>query len=414
MRIGIIGAGASGMMAAARLLKTEKDLDIFLIERNEVIGKKVSMTGGGRCNVTTGLEDIRIILTKYPRGGKFLTHAMYQFSPVMVRDWFESHGVPLKKEKDNRIFPESNKSKDIIDVFEEVFKDPRIHIFLNTRVIRIEKQDGYFCLFFQGSNKCIQVEKLILATGGQAYRKAGSTGDGYTFATSLGHSLTPLAPSLTAFLTHEHWPTSISGLSFPNTLLKAGKNKHFLTQGPFLFTHKGISGPAVFALSSLTAFEIFDTKHPMEISIDLFPDFSIETLHYQLQEHIMINAKRSFANVLSILIPKALVEVCLCEINISFEKQAAQINKKEIKQVITWLKNIPLGVIGRCAGEEFVTAGGVELSEINPQTMESKICPGLYLTGEILNIDGFTGGFNLQAAWCTGYLAAEHIIKENK
>src|SRR3989339_990662 len=405
MTIAVLGGGAAVLMAAATILEMDPEARILLVERNDRLGKKVLMTGGGRCNVTTGLDDIQAILSRYPRGGKFFASALRRFPPEAVRAWFEMHGVPLKIEKDGRVFPKSDRGGDVVRVFERLFESSRIRLFLNTSVSRVKKQGGIFRIFFEEQQEPLQADKLILVTGGQAYRHTGSTGDGYAFADSLGHTITKLAPSLSALLTRETWPTSISGLSFPKVRLMARDNKSLSSIGPFLFTHKGISGPAVFALSSLTAFETYSARQPMKVSIDFFPDFSQEKIREEIQKNITFNPKRSFVNALAGIVPKSLSEICLREVALPGDRHAGEIGKKEMARCATWLKGALLSVVGRVAGDEFVTAGGVDLKEINPITMESKICSGLFIAGELLDIDGFTGGFNLQACWATGRAA---------
>ncbi|KKR04048.1 MAG: NAD(FAD)-utilizing dehydrogenase [Candidatus Uhrbacteria bacterium GW2011_GWF2_39_13] len=411
MRIGIIGGGAAGMMCAATLLKEHSGEDIFLIDRNDGLGKKVIISGGGRCNVTTGIHEIKTLLKKYPRGEKFLTSAMYAFPPNAVYDWFESHGVPLKIQEDGRVFPRSDDGKDVVRVFEKLFKTYGLHVLLNTSVVGVEKKDDAFLIHFKHTPTPLVVDILVMTTGGQTYRQTGSTGDGYAFATSLGHTITELAPSLNAFFTKEHWPAHLSGLSWTQATLTAKRAKHPKFTGPFLFTHKGISGPAVFALSSLVAFETYNIQHPLEIMIDLFPALSIQTLHIKLEFLIEKNPQKQFGNILGLVVPKSLAEVTLQELQIDETKRADELGKKNLNRLCNWIKAIPLSVIQRGTGDEFVTAGGINLREVNPRTMESKICPGLYFAGEILDIDGFTGGFNLQASWATGHLVGSRIKK---
>ena len=409
MRIVIIGSGAAGMMCAASALEHHPGGDILLIDRNDGLGKKVIISGGGRCNVTTGIRDVKRVLKKYPRGEKFLTSAMYAFTPGAVYDWFELHGVPLKTQEDERVFPRSDNGKDIVRVFETLFHASGVHVLLNTSVVGVEKKDGLFLIHLKNSQAPLVADKLVLTTGGQAYRQTGSTGDGYAFAAVLGHTITPLAPSLNAFFTKERWPARISGLSWEQATLTAKRAKHPTFTGPFLFTHKGISGPAVFALSSLVAFETYNAQQPLEIMIDLFPLLPAQQLYTDL-EHLMASYPRKQAgNVLGMFIPKSLTDIVLEELSIDQTKPAGEFGKKNFNRLCAWLKTIPLSVIQRGAGDEFVTAGGVTLSEINPRTMESTICPGLYFAGEILDVDGFTGGFNLQASWATGHLAGSHL-----
>lgn len=410
MRVGIVGGGAAGLMAAATILETAPETELFLVERNDGLGKKVIISGGGRCNVTTGIQDIRTVLTKYPRGGKFLSKAMYHFPPADVYAWFESHGVPLKNEEDNRVFPQSDNGRDIVGVFEKMFRSSNVEVLLKHSVESVEKNGEEFRLNFKEGGS-LDVDAVVLTTGGQAYRHTGSTGDGYAFAMGLGHSITKLAASLNAFFTYETWTAEISGLSFEKAEFRTKRDKEYSFTGPFLFTHKGVSGPAVFALSSQVAFENYDKNEPLKIEIDLFPDSSKDELVAKIEEKIAQAGKKSFLNVLGMVVPKSLAEIVVRELHIVSGVHAAEVSKKNVMRCVEWLKSIPLTVIGRGAGDEFVTAGGVKLEEVDPQTMESKICPGLYFAGEILDIDGYTGGFNLQASWATGRLAGTHIAQ---
>jgi len=404
MKIAIIGGGAAGLMAAAAICERGSANQVLLVEKNDAVGKKVLITGGGRCNVTTGLRDIRQVLLKYPRGSKFLNSAMRQFSPEMVYAWFESHGVPLKIEEDMRVFPKSDDGRDIVGVFERLFAQAGVSLLLNSSVERVEKSDGGFRVAVKGG-PVLEVDRVILTTGGQAYRQTGSTGDGYGWAESLGHKITPLAPSLSAFYTREKWPQDISGLSFSKARLRANLDGDPEFTGPFLFTHRGLTGPAVFALSSLTAFERYDSSHPMEIRVDLYPDTSADEMLEKLDSAMHANGKKSVVNVLDFFMSKSLAAVLCQELKIVPVASAGNMSKKQLGRMVDWLKNLPLHVVGRDAGEEFVTAGGVDLNDVDQRTMESKITPGLFFAGEILAIDGFTGGFNLQSAWATGRAA---------
>ncbi|MDF1497402.1 MAG: NAD(P)/FAD-dependent oxidoreductase [Patescibacteria group bacterium] len=407
MKIAVIGGGAAGLMAAATIVEADSEAEVFLIEKNEELGKKVIISGGGRCNLTTGFDDIKQILTKYPRGGKFLTKAMYAFPPKAVRNWFEAHGVTVKIEGDMRAFPVSDDGQDVVGVFEKSFKKGNVKVMINSAVEEIKKDKKGFSIKIKKRLKPLTVDKVILTTGGQAYRQTGSTGDGYTFAVELGHSITPLAPSLSAFHTKESWTADVAGLSFKKVELNIGKRT---TVGPVMFTHKGVTGPAVFAMSSLIAFEELSTTNPILLTMDIFPDLKIDKLNAKLSLLLHNNPKKNLSSVLSLLVPKSLAMIVCDEVKIDFAKNAGQVSKKEVEVMVEWMKKTPLHIIARSAGEEFVTAGGVDLNEINPSTMESKKCPGLYLAGEILDIDGFTGGFNLQSAWATGRLAGTNLV----
>ncbi|KKQ28051.1 MAG: nAD(FAD)-utilizing dehydrogenase [Candidatus Magasanikbacteria bacterium GW2011_GWC2_37_14] len=409
MRIAIIGGGAAGMMCAATICEENPEVEVFLIEKNSTLGKKVLLTGGGRCNLTTGISDLKLVLKNYPRGEKFLQSAMHNFSPEAVYEWFENHGLSLKCEKDNRVFPQSNNSQDVVKVFTNIFTKHQTNLILNSEVKKVVKKAGEFKITFR-SGKELLVDKVVLTTGGFAYHQTGSTGDGYTLAESLGHSVSPLAPSLSSFVTQEPWSHTLAGLSFSEAILKVSNLKTQTVSGPFIFTHKGLSGPAVFALSSLLAFQDCNQKSPIKITLDLFPNEKLEILIKKIKEIMMKNPKKSFKNNLTNLIPSSLIEVIGKELKLPLEKKSAEISKEQIQVVVNFVKGFLLTIVGKTTGEEFVTAGGVELSEVNQRTMESKIVPGLYFAGEILNIDGFTGGFNLQAAWTTGRSAGFGVL----
>ncbi len=411
MKVAIIGGGAAGLMTAATIFEASPETEVFLLEKNDGLGKKVIISGGGRCNVTTGIQDVRTVLGRYPRGNKFLSSAMYGFPPEQVFNWFEAHGVPLKVEEDLRVFPESNDGKDVVGVFEELFRDSSVQVWLKANVIKVEKREDQFAVFLKDRPEPLVVDRLVLTTGGQAYRHTGSTGDGYAFAQTFGHTITPLAASLNAFFTRETWPAELSGLSFEKATITATRGKAFSWTGPFLFTHKGISGPAVFAVSGLVAFEVYDQAHPLDVTINVFPDQSAEELLSIFLERIAQAPKKQLTNALTGLLSKGLLERACFEVGCSFEKHAAEFSKKDLLKLIGWLQQIPLQVVVRGAGDEFVTAGGVDLKEVDPKTLQSKLCPGLFFAGEILDVDGFTGGFNLQASWATGRAAGQAIVE---
>lgn len=397
----IIGGGAAGLMSAVSAIETNPEIRILLIERNGELGKKVKISGGGRCNVTTGIQDIKTVLQKYPRGGKFLISAMHGFPPASMMDWVESHGVPLKTEDDMRVFPVSDNSEDVVGIFEKILQQSKAKVYLGSSVDRVDKTKEGFSVMLRGDDIPVTSDKLIITTGGQAYRDTGSTGDGYAFAQALGHSITSLAPSLSSFVTEETWTADISGVSFPYVVIST-KQPKASAEGGFIFTHKGVSGPAVFALSAQLAFEEFDRDHPKDFSIDLIPDQTKDELLEKLMTAIQENPKKQIVNILSYLIPKSVSDVVCYELRLIDNRRAVELSKKEYASMIDWIKAVPLHAVGRGAGDEFVTAGGVNLDEVNPKTMESKITKGLYFAGEVLNIDGYTGGFNLQASWATG------------
>ncbi len=423
--IAIIGGGAAGLMAAyfAKLNNTETR--VLLIEKNKYLGAKVIISGGGRCNVTTGISTVSEVLRNYPRGSDFLRTAMNAFPPTSVQNWFETQGVPLKTEADFRVFPVSDDGHDIVGALENALQELQVEIRCDTAVAEIShvvdrdaestKESPKFLIKLKSSEE-IPVHKLILTTGGNAYRQTGSTGDGYAFAQALGHTIAPLAPSLSSFITAEKWPTELSGISFQqakSSFISATDQK-FERSGPFLFTHKGLTGPAIFALSAMAAYENFSTENPARILIDFFPDMNSEKLEEDIIDKFEKNSSKKLLTVLGFIVPHRLAEKILSETTASLRLKipANLINCSEVSRqlrqhIIRQLKSLELHLIGRGAGEEFVTAGGVPLSEVDPQTMQSRITTGLYFAGELLDIDGFTGGFNLQASWATGALAGE-------
>ena len=404
-KIVIVGGGAAGMMAAATLVERGLGSDVILIERNAVLGRKVMISGGGRCNVTTGQEEVKAVLRNYPRGAKFLRHAMYDFPPLAVREWVESHGVPLKKEKDLRVFPQSDSGKDVVSAFERYLVKGGVELKMRATVEGISKNEGGVILQLKDGSS-VAAKTVILTTGGQAYRGTGSQGDGYDFAESLGHTITPLAPSLNSFMVEEEWIKTLPGISFSEVRLRfMGTDRHEFT-GPILFTHKGITGPAVFALSSLAAYEDL----PAKLAIDFFPNRSYEELMAELSSG---SSQQKFVNHLGKIVYKSMAPELCSLAGIPLGRTNAEVGKKGLARLIESLKNTQITLTKRLPGDEFVTAGGVALDEVDPKTMESRVCPGLYFAGELLNIDGFTGGYNLQVAWCTGRLAGSNVPGHN-
>jgi len=412
MNIAIIGGGAAGMMAASRIVELSGNTHtVHLFEKNVRIGSKVLISGGGRCNVTTGIQDMQLLQTKYPRGARFLKHALYSFSPKDVYGWFEKQGVPLKIEKDLRVFPRSDEGKDVVHVFEKLFAKYKVQVHFKHVLKEITSQNGQFMLHFQGYPQ-MKVDKVIIATGGQAFRHTGSTGDGYAFAESLGHHITTLAPSLSSFVVDAPWVKEVAGVSFQRAIFSIKGEKNYEFAGPFIFTHKGVSGPAIFAMSALSAFEQYDQEHPMSLFVDMLPDVTFETLTADIFSYQKEHHKRTMVTLLKEYVPASLAEIFCNLLEIPTTCILAEVSKKNLLKAINLLKRHKFSVIGRGAGDEFVTAGGVDLSEIDPKTMESKCTPGLFFAGEVMNIDGFTGGFNLQASWATGRCAGESSVRQ--
>lgn len=410
MKIAIIGGGAAGMMAAATLLEKGVAAEIHLFEKNNKLGQKVIISGGGRCNVTTGLTDKNILRKKYTRGADFLIPAISAFPPGKVREWFEAHGVPLKNEPDNRVFPVSDDGHDVVRAFEKLFAEGGVHLHLMESVKVMRPEAGGFSI--ETAKEVYAFDAVVLTTGGNAYRQTGSTGDGYAFAKACGHTITKLGPSLNSFEIVEEWPKLLSGLSLPNAKVSAiaedGQKKS--ATGPLLFTHFGLSGPAVFALSSHLAFTSIIPATPLSVSLIPEAELTFERLEVRLLERYQAGGTKQLRRVLNELYPKRFVDVILEMAGVPEHQTVAELSKELRRAVVHLLTgSLELHFAARRPGDEFVTAGGVTLDEVDPQTMRSKLHPNLYFAGEILDVDGVTGGFNLQASWAAGRLAGKSI-----
>ena len=408
LSIAVIGGGAAGMMAAATISEERPAAAVTLYERNPRLGAKVTISGGGRCNVTTGIADIPAVLERYPRGARWLRHAMFAFPPSAVMGWFEAHGVPLKTELDGRVFPVSDRGGDVVAAFERIFARRNVRVRTRSTVASVEwLPTGGF--FVQSASGTATHDVVIITTGGAAFRHTGSQGDGYRFGAALGHTVTPLYPSLNAYVVREAWARGLSGLALPDALLRipkeAGRRLAVAARGAMLFTHFGITGPAVFALCSRAATERYSDADPLPVAVRPLPDHSQAQIDALLQERFRALGGRGVANVLDTFLPRSLCTV-LCELaGVDPATPAARVSRDERRRLVSLIDALPLSAIGRKNGEEFVTAGGIALAEVDARTMASRLVPGLFFAGEVLDVDGFTGGFNLQAAWATGRAA---------
>lgn len=416
--IAVLGGGAAGMMAAIGAgTGFEDDRGrVLLFEKNKYLGAKVLISGGGRCNVTTGIFDVKKLLENYPRGAKFLMSAMFRFPPEKVKEWFETHGVPLKTEEDLRIFPVSNNGKDVVGALENELHRLGAEIHINANVVDVTRNEGTGKFLIKLKDESVfEADAVVITTGGNAYSHTGSTGDGYAFAKHLGHTVTPLSPSLNSFVVREPWVKKLAGVSFEKaglTLKSFDGKREYKRTGPGVFTHHGVSGPAVFAMSAQATHEKYDRTEPMELRVNFFPDETEEKLAKRFQTMADGHGKKTLLNFLDMLLPRSVCEVIIEVLKADPGMQTGRLPKTVREALLRQMTGLRLEVTGRGAGEEFVTAGGVALDEVNTNTMESKKCPGLYFAGEILDIDGFTGGFNLQASWATGRLAGENAAKK--
>ena len=403
----VIGAGAAGTMAAG--VAAENGADVLLLERNEKIARKVMITGKGRCNVTNNVNDVQEFIQNVPGNGRFLYSAFSTFSSQDTKDFFESYGVPLKVERGNRVFPVSDKAVDIVDALNRFVSQNNVKR-KTERVISLLIENNEIKGVATELGNEYYADSVIIATGGLSYPKTGSSGDGYTLAKSAGHTITELRPSLSALVCREGICSECMGLSLKNVAIKildTQKKKEIYDDfGEMLFTHFGVSGPMILSASAhLRNME----KERYEILIDLKPALSHEKLDARILRDFSENSNKAISNVLISLLPKSMIMPILKLAHIKPSEKVNQITKEMRKTLVDTIKAVKLTVMDfNDISEAIVTSGGVKTSEINPKTMESKLCKGLYFAGEVIDCDGYTGGFNLQIAFSTGYLAGQN------
>lgn len=403
----VIGGGAAGMFAAIQAAK--KGHQVVLLEKNEKLGKKIYITGKGRCNITNAC-DTEELFQNVMRNRKFLYSAFYTCSNYQVMDFFESNGLPIKTERGERVFPQSDHSSDVIAVLQRVLKQEGVEIHLYTEVKKISIQEGTVNGVFLTDGSFLSAEQVIVATGGCSYVTTGSTGDGYRFAREAGHKVTKLLPSLVPFETEEAWIQELQGLSLKNVSVKIEKDGKLLYDafGEMLFTHYGVSGPLLLSASSVV--NDYTDKMPLTMMIDLKPALDEEQLDKRILRDFEENQNRQFKNAVQKLFPAKLIPVMIRLSGISPEKKVNEITKEERQGFVKLIKAFPLHLARlRDFKEAIITRGGVSVKEINPSTMESRLVKGLYFAGEVLDLDALTGGFNLQIAWSTGYLAGDSL-----
>lgn len=399
MNIGVLGGGPAGMLAA--YFAAEHNT-VTLLEQNEKLGKKLFITGKGRCNVTNAAreEEFMAGLVRNPR---FLYSALHFFDNEALMALLEKAGVPLKTERGNRVFPVSDKSSDILRALEGLLRGRGVKVKLNTRVDAVTAEENGFAV--QTRQGVLHFDRLIVATGGLSYPATGSDGSGLNMAKTLGHTLTPLLGSLVSVETKEDWPFALTGLTFKNVALtaKRGKKTLFHEQGEMLLTHFGISGPLVLSMSSYTAGLPVDE---LELFIDMKPALPLDTLLVRIRRDIEAEPRKQASTLLAGLVPHAMAQPLAALCGIDQSVQCAQLTREQRETLAATLKALPLHIRAfRPVKEAIVTRGGISVKEIDPRTMGSKLHPGLFFAGEMLDVDGVTGGFNLQIAFSTGALA---------
>ena len=408
----IIGGGAAGMMAGVFAARNHHE--VHILEKNEKLGKKVFITGKGRCNVTNAC-DTEELFPAMMSNPKFLYSGFYSFTPQDVMEFFEEAGVPLKVERGNRVFPQSDHSSDIIRALERELKKAGAKIHFHTAVKEIVKEsetdsvtgviltDGTF----------MEGDAVIVATGGFSYQSTGSTGDGYRFARELGLKVTDIAPSLVPLKTKEDYIPKLQGLSLKNTglTIKNGKKVLYEDFGEMMFTHFGVTGPMILSASAHIGSKLAKAPNgELSAYLDLKPALTREQLDARILREFEAGPNKQFKNVIGVLFPSSLTPVMLELGGIPAEKKIHDISREERQHFIDLIKAFPFTITGMGEFKEaIITRGGVSVKEINPGTMESKKISGLYFAGEVLDLDAVTGGYNLQIAWSTAYLAAQAI-----
>ncbi len=400
----VIGAGPAGMIAAGTAASMGRKT--LLIEKNEKLGKKLFITGKGRCNVTNA-ADFDEFMKNIPKNSKFFYSSFNNFSNNDLIELLESLGLKTKVERGGRVFPASDKSSDVIKALERYMNKYKVDIKLNSKILNIIHEDEEVKGALLDNGQFIECSSVILCTGGVSYPQTGSTGDGYEIARKAGHSVSKLMPSLVPLVSKDAFIKDLQGLSLKNVSIKAMAEEKVIYEdfGEMLFTHYGLSGPIILSASFYIS-DYLRKKKNIKISIDLKPALSEEELDKRIIRDFEKNSNKRFKNALNELLPQKLIPVVIALSGIDETKEIHQITKLERKSMVKLLKGFTVAIEGtRSIDEAIVTSGGINLKEINPKTMESKLVKGLYFAGEIIDLDAFTGGFNLQIAFSTGYAA---------
>ena len=414
MKVVVIGGGPAGMLAAISAAKSGNS--VTLLEKNNILGKKILITGKGRCNITSSL-DISDFINNIPGNGRFLYSAFENFTNEDIIDLLKSEGVKVKEERGNRIFPVSDKAEDVRAALERVVKKSGVQVKLNSKVDKIEVEENRVKRVICDNEK-YDADKVILATGGRSYPLTGSNGEGYEIAEKVGHTIKPVRGSLVPLLADKEVCSRMQGLSLRNvgiTMVDLEKDKKIYSDfGEMLFTHFGVSGPTILSGSAhLLRYKDVDKKiadKKVVLKIDLKPALSMEQLDARILRDFTEVKNKQFKNSLDKLLPKKMIDVVIDESKINPEKHVNEITREERLNLVKLLKNFEVRIDGfRPVDEAIVTAGGINVKEINPKTMESKIISGLYFAGEIIDVDAYTGGFNLQIAYSTGFTAGQNL-----
>lgn len=408
----VIGGGPAGMMAA--YAAAESGHTVTLLEQNEKLGKKLFITGKGRCNLTNA-SDMEQLFANVVSNRKFLYSAFYSYDNEQVISFFESHGMPTKTERGNRVFPVSDHSSDVIAALSAALRGQHVEVLLHTKVKRLlleerEEEKGVTGVELADHTK-MHADAVIVATGGISYPSTGATGDGYRMAEESGHKMVSPTPALVPMETKEPWVRDLQGLSLRNVRMSVtrGKKKLYEDFGEMLFTHFGVSGPLVLSASGCIPAKAFDQE--LSMTIDLKPALDVEQLDHRILREFDEMKNKQFKNSLGHLLPAKMIPIMIALSGIDPDTKVNEISREQRQNLLHLFKNMPLTITGlRDFKEAIITKGGVSVKDINPSTMESKLVQGLYFCGEVLDLDALTGGYNLQIAWSTGHLAGISVL----
>jgi hypothetical protein len=409
--IAVIGGGAAGTMAAIRAGQLKKR--VVLIERNDAIGKKVLITGKGRCNLTN-TAGIGVFIENFGRQGEFLRSAFFAFFNEDLMEFFRANGLEVKVERQGRVFPSTDSARSVVEVLKKCLGENGVEVICGARLTGMRKAGECFLLEME-AREPIEAARVIIATGGASYAATGSTGDGYCFAEKLGHTIAPLSPGLVALKTKETWVKDLQGLGLENIRIsfECGRKKLISEIGELMFTHFGVSGPLVLDLSARVLAMMEERKkrnEPAEadLRIDLKTGLTAEQMDMRLLREFKARGKMQFKNVMKDFLPQRLIDIFIKVSGISAEREGNQVTAKERATLVALFKGLPLTIEGSLQLEDaMVTGGGVSTKEIDPRTMQSRVMPGIYFAGEIIDGCAASGGYNLQQAFSTGYLAGE-------
>jgi predicted Rossmann fold flavoprotein len=410
--IAVIGGGPAGMMAAISASKS--GAKVVLIEKNEKLGRKLLLTGKGRCNITQAEFDNRKLVENYGVNGKFLFSALSKFGAADTMAFFEENGLKLKTERGARVFPQSDKSADVLNTLLKCLKKHQVEIITGVAVVKIENENNSIICLKLKTGK-IRAQNYIFCTGGKSYPQTGSSGEAFKWLKDLGHRVTKLSPSLTPIKIQEPWIKDLQGLSLKNVEISLWKNnkKNSSRFGEMIFTHFGVSGPVILDISREVGNILSDKRQGAKLSLDLKPALDFRKLDERIQRDFQKYNNKLFRNALDDLLPQKLIPVIIKLSQIDPSKHVNLVSREERQKLTKLLKNLEMTATG-LFGFDFaiVTSGGVDLKEVDPKTMQSKIIKNLYFAGEILDLDGPTGGYNLQVAWTTGFVAGKSAAEK--